>query len=367
MPIDVPSSPDPLRGEKNFSYLVEACLACAVVTVDPQFRISSVNPHAEKILRLSAAGLLGQSIDLLPPPLAPLIRRTAATRSPVSDRHEVALAGAGNPSILQINTAPLGQAADAAPGILVVLNDLSPLPQWEASVVRLDRLHSVGTLSAGMAHEIKNAFVAVRTFVSLLLEQNKEADLAEIVHQEMDRIDSILSEMLQFSRAHAPVHAPCQIHPVLEKDLFLVRHLLEEKKIKVTRSFAASPDACEGDAGQLEQVFLNLFFNAVDALRNQGHLRVSTDVIAAGAQAPGARFKQGQPLLRVVVQDDGIGIPVENMGRLFEPFFTTKPEGTGLGLAITRRIIQDHRGMITAQSLPRQGTAFTLLLPAGAG
>src|SRR5581483_7240328 len=119
-------------------------------------------------------------------------------------------------------------------------------------------LHSVGTLSAGLAHEARNAFVAVRTFVELLLEQNKEADLAEIVRLEMNRIDSILTQMRKFSGPARPTFSPIHLHSVLDKSLQVLHHLLDEKKIQVTRSFAAAPDQLSGDQDQLEQAFINL-------------------------------------------------------------------------------------------------------------
>jgi signal transduction histidine kinase len=114
----------------------------------------------------------------------------------------------------------------------------------------------------------------------------------------------------------------------------------------------------------LEQAFVNLFFNALDAMGKNGRLAVSTELLPPGTKIAGLTQGKSKPLLRIVIQDSGIGIASENMDRLFEPFFTTKPDGTGLGLAITRRIIQEHRGVITVQSESEKGTAFSLVLPA---
>jgi signal transduction histidine kinase len=141
---------------------------------------------------------------------------------------------------------------------------------------------------------------------------------------------------------------------------------MEDKKIKLKRSFSASPDVMKGDGDQLEQAFLNLFFNALDAMEDNGALEVSTRELPPNAKISGLRRQKGVRYLEVVIRDSGIGIPAENMGRLFEPFFTTKPEGTGLGLAITQRIIQEHNGFISVQSELSDGTAFILIFPAGA-
>jgi signal transduction histidine kinase len=148
--------------------------------------------------------------------------------------------------------------------------------------------------------------------------------------------------------------------------LRLVQPQLERKSVEVSRSFQAAPDLVQGDDYQLEQAFVNLFLNALEALGPNGTLSVATEVCSAQAKSarPGASMEG--PQLRVTIKDTGAGIPPENMARLFEPFFTTKPKGTGLGLPITRRIILEHRGDISVQSRPGQGTTFQILLPASA-
>lgn len=230
---------------------------------------------------------------------------------------------------------------------------------------RLDRLHSVGTLSASMAHEVKNAFVAIRTFVDLLLEKNQQADLADIVRLEMGRIDSILGQMRKFSGPAKPEFSSVRLHLLLDKSLQLIQHLLADKKIKVTRAFAASPDTVQGDHDQLEQALINLFFNALDAMKPNGVLTVSTQIIPEASGIAGLPHHKEGPYVRVTIQDNGTGIQPENMERLFEPFFTTKPDGTGLGLAITRRIIQEHHGVIAVESELNKGTMLSFTLPAG--
>ncbi len=270
--------------------------------------------------------------------------------------------------------------------------DAASANNLDKNLRRLERLASLGTLSAGLAHEIRNALVAMKTFVDLLLEKNQDAELAEIVRREIGRIDSIVAQMLKFAGPSLPTLAPIRLHEILDRSLRLLHHRLEAKMISLHRSYAAGSDLIRGDDYQLEQAFVNLFLNALEAMGPNGKLDVTTDITGAGAEindspaqsqqraesgegahgvtrpasplSPLSSPAGGQRQLRVRIKDSGVGIAPESMTRLFEPFFTTKQNGTGLGLAITRRIIQEHGGAISVESEPNQGATFSVLLSA---
>jgi two-component system nitrogen regulation sensor histidine kinase GlnL len=250
--------------------------------------------------------------------------------------------------------------------VVVVLHDLSALQRLEQNMRRLERLASIGTLSASMAHEIKNALVAVKTFVDLLLEKGDDAELAQTVSREMRRIDSMVGQMLKFAGPARSAFATVRVHDVLNHSLRMVQPQMDGKLIALDRRFNASPDTIKGDECQLEQAFLNLLLNALEAMGSNGALSVNTEIVPA-RQVPDvpAEFRAAQHI-RVAIQDTGVGISPENMARLFEPFFSTKQNGTGLGLAICQRIVQEHHGAITAVSEPNQGTTFSVFLPAPA-
>ncbi len=254
--------------------------------------------------------------------------------------------------------------------------DAASANNLDKNLRRLERLASLGTLSAGLAHEIRNALVAMKTFVDLLLEKNQDAELAEIVRR----------------GPSLPTLAPIRLHEILDRSLRLLHHRLEAKMISLHRSYAAGSDLIRGDDYQLEQAFVNLFLNALEAMGPNGKLDVTTDITGAGAEindspaqsqqraesgegahgvtrpasplSPLSSPAGGQRQLRVRIKDSGVGIAPESMTRLFEPFFTTKQNGTGLGLAITRRIIQEHGGAISVESEPNQGATFSVLLSA---
>jgi signal transduction histidine kinase len=280
------------------------------------------------------------------------------TGQPILNR-QILLPSTGDGELtVRISTTPMLNAAGKSTGAIAVLNNITPAKHLDENLRRMDRLASIGTLSASMAHEVKNAMVAIKTFVDLLIKKNQDVALAEIVGREMRRIDSIVSQMLRFAGPARPTFGIVHLHEVLEHALSLVQHNLEGRKISLVRAFHASPDTLRGDTYQLEQAFINLLFNALEAMGAHGEISVATELVP-----PGGPENPVAPILRVAIHDTGVGIAPENLSRLFKPFFTTKPNGTGLGLPITQRIVQEHHGLITASSEPLKGTTFVLRLP----
>ncbi len=254
-------------------------------------------------------------------------------------------------------------------GALVVLTDITALKRLEMQIRRSDRLASLGTLSAGMAHEIKNPLVSIKTFAQLLPERYQDSDFREtfsaLIGHEIDRIDSLVNQLLRFARPAKPLLRPMHVHEVLEKSLTLVGHRLYQKEIKLSRSWNADVDTIRADADQLEQVFLNFFLNAMDAMKQGGELAVATEVRAADDwPSPVSRMNgENHEVLRITVRDNGEGIKGEDVPHVFDPFFTTKDYGTGLGLSVVHGIIQEHGGQIEVESEVAKGTAFHIHLP----
>jgi two-component system sensor histidine kinase HydH len=223
----------------------------------------------------------------------------------------------------------------------------------EENMQRLDRLANLGTLSAGVAHEIKNGLTPIKTFIELMLQRSEEKELAEVVAKELARIDSMASQMLKFASPKSASFSNLQVQEVLDHSLRLLQHQISGKMISVKRDFKAKPNAVRADEAQLQQVFMNILFNALEAMGSNGTLTLSTEVTESG----------GKKSLQIKIQDTGVGIPAGNLSRLFEPFFTTKKNGTGLGLAISQRIIHEHQGKIEVKSEVHKGSAFTISLP----
>jgi signal transduction histidine kinase len=220
-----------------------------------------------------------------------------------------------------------------------------------------------------MAHEIKNPLVSIKTFAQLLPERYQDSDFREtfsnLIGHEIDRIDSLVNQLLRFARPAKPVLKPMHVHDVLEKSLQLVGHRLYQKEIKLTRSWEADVDTIRADADQLEQVFLNFFLNAMEAMKHGGELRVETEIRAGNEWMAAISGSNGDSseVLRLTISDNGEGIRSEDIPHVFDPFFTTKDYGTGLGLSVVHGIIQEHGGQIEVESELKKGTSFHILLP----
>ncbi|MCW5551105.1 MAG: PAS domain-containing protein [Verrucomicrobiae bacterium] len=340
----------------NLTSALHDCLTCGVLVVDSQGCLVACTPRAALLLQLPASSLAQGSLSPLPEPLQAIIRKVVSTGTALTDQSLGLPPRFGGSTELHVSAVPIPCAGSCQ--VVLVLNDLSVARQLEENLRRLDRLASIGTLSASLGHEIKNALVAVKTFVDLLIEKSQDSELTDVVRREMRRIDAMVSQLLKFGAPAQPTFAALQLHDILDHSLRMVQHQLENKQITLRRQFNAAPDAIQGDNYQLEQAFVNLFLNAVEAMDTKGSLTVGTETVIPSASP------NEPPQICVTITDSGIGVAPENLARLFEPFFTTKNHGTGLGLPITRRILQEHKGDIRVRSQLNRGTTFTVLLPA---
>jgi PAS domain S-box-containing protein len=345
-------------------------LTSGVIAVGTDERITVFNNEAGQITHLNSQDMLDRSLDELPEPLREPLRTTLATGESQENR-ELILRSDSEAVIIRASTSIFHGQDRQVLGALMVLTDITAIKRLELQIRRSDRLASLGTLSAGMAHEIKNPLVSIKTFAQLLPERYQDSDFREtfsnLIGHEIDRIDSLVNQLLRFARPAKPHLKPMHVHEVLEKSLLLIGHRLFQKDIKLTRSWEANVDTIRADADQLEQVFLNFFLNAMDAMKRGGELNVSTQ-IRTGEEwvatiAEGNGDGQPQEVLRITIRDTGEGIRTEDVPHVFDPFFSTKDYGTGLGLSVVHGIIQEHGGQIEVESELKKGTAFHILLP----
>jgi signal transduction histidine kinase len=232
------------------------------------------------------------------------------------------------------------------------------LKRSKSYIRRADRLASLGTLTAGLAHEIRNPLVAIKTLTQLLPERLDDEEFRtqflQIASGEVDRISSLVTELLEFARPSDPKLELENIDTILDGMLLLASTETKKKQINIIKNFASDLPPIQIDREQIKQVFLNVLLNAIEATSENGKITVKTRSFIK----PG-----GEPYAQIEFTDTGCGIPEEYLEDIFNPFFTTKSTGSGLGLSISNQIIQDHRGYIDVESQLNKGSSFFINLP----
>jgi len=261
----------------------------------------------------------------------------------------------GRDLILEIQATPLrGEDDGEVTGAVAILRDIARQVEMDERVRQAEKLAVVGELAAGAAHEIRNPLTAIKGFSQLLGRKcGEEArEYLDIIVGEIDRIDSIVNDLLLLARPSAPNLEPCNLAAIVTEVFKLVGEELSLRQLRFNQTLPADLPPVKADPRQMKQVFWNLITNSLHATPQGGEVGVE------------ARYLEEENMVLARVTDTGEGIPADNLNRIFDPFFTTKENGTGLGLTITYGIVQAHGGSIEVESHPGQGTTFDLYLPA---
>lgn len=339
-----------------------------VLTVDPDGRLAFINPTAERLLGIDGRSLLGR------PVLEKLERCSRELEQAVVmgirdgrrlGRGEGMVQAKGRVFPIGLSTTTFHQEDRATPSVTAIFTDISETKHLQELHVRAERLEAVAALSASLAHEIKNPLASIRSSCEQLARARQASDddrvLAGLIVRESDRLSRLLSEFLDFARVRATQLAPIDLLEVVTASVGMVRAHPDAEggsEIRVEGSSRMIP----GDEDLLHRVVANLVLNAVQAGAGAPvHVLVRVDDVAGTDLPSGADFEAG---VRLVVSDDGPGIPEEIADRLFQPFVSRRQGGTGLGLAIVQRAVEAHRGLVFVESAPGKGTKFTILLPA---
>jgi PAS domain S-box-containing protein len=343
-------------------------LTTGVIASGANEEITVFNDEAAQLTGVASDKVIERSIDRLPSALCDLLRETLRSGERIENRELTLFSDAGSVTLRTSSSIFHSQDGEML-GALMVLTDITALKKLEFQIRRSDRLASLGTLSAGMAHEIKNPLVSIKTFAQLLPERYQDSDFrdtfSKLIGHEIDRIDSLVNQLLTFARPAKPQLKPVHVHEIIETSLQLLGHRFYQKDVKLVRSTEANVDTIRADADQLEQVFLNFFINAMDAMKRGGELSISTEIRTDDHWLAAAGQKNGEAseILCITIRDNGEGIRSEDLVHVFDPFFTTKDYGTGLGLSVVHAIVQEHGGQIEVESELSKGTAFHILLP----
>ena len=256
---------------------------------------------------------------------------------------------------LNVSVAPLRDDGGQEMGAVLLIRDLREIRALQEKVARGERLASLGRLAAGMAHEIRNPLSSIRGFAQYFVKrfsgQPEEQGYASVMVKEVDRMNRVISELLDFARPKELRRESCALETIAENALKLLGQDLEAGKTVVTKNYEAGLPPVLADHDQIAQVFINLLLNAMESMPEGGEIRI------------GLRRFGPSPAVEILIADTGSGIPEEDRDKIFEPFFSRKRKGTGLGLAIVHQIVTGHRGEIGVESRPGEGTTFRIRLP----
>ena len=268
----------------------------------------------------------------------------------------------GSRYILGLSLSPL-QLEGVRMGLVGVFQDITPWKKMEEAMRRKEWLATIGEMSAGMAHEVRNPLAALSGAIQVLRKDLRPADanrsLLDLVLRETARLNAIVTDFLQYARPRGVNLQRCDVHDLLDETLRMLEQTPPyDVTINFVRDFAADAVTASLDYDQMRQVCLNLGLNACQSMPQGGSLRVSTrrsSLLTGGLEADA---------MEIVFTDTGAGISEEDLGKIFYPFFTTKQGGTGLGLSIVYRILDEHGGTVHVESVPGEGTSVRLVLPA---
>jgi len=357
-----------LQDGKIYNDILLDSLVSGVVATDSEQRVTVFNDEAERITGLHADAIIGKPKEDLPRALRRILDHTLTTGEGVRNRDARLLLADGEAVPIQVGSSVFYGHEGAVSGALLVFNDLSVVKRLETQVRRTAHLASVGTLSAGMAHEIKNPLQTLKTFSQLLDEQYEDPEFrqtfSDLVGKEVNRIDRIVNQLLKFGRPAKAQLVEISLQEVIEQSLQLVQVPMRKKNIDLRVDWHVSSSVTAGDPRLLEQAFVNFFLNAFDAMEDGGELRIILRLVRQ--PLPSAMDREDilpDRHLSVSIQDSGVGISEEDLPQVFDPFFTTKSTGTGLGLSVVHSIIQEHGGMIDVESEKGVGTTFHVLYP----
>ncbi len=332
--------------------------ADAIVAVDLLGNVTSWNRGAEQLLGVSAAEMTGRPLTRVGPPgpLSRLLERAVGGRPVHGVRMEWRDARG---EVVPVDVSAAVLSGERGPtGVALVARDLSAQVRLDRQLVRSEKLAMVGSLAAGLAHEIGTPLNVISATAEYLLPDSpaEARDQLKGIVAETERISRLVRELLSFARGGSSGTAAVRLEGALDRVLSLLRITLERKRVQVTTELAEDLPLVAADPDGLHQVLLNLVVNASQAVAEGGRIVV----IARAVEVEGER------MVAIEVHDDGPGIPAAIRERIFDPFFTTRAEGTGLGLAVCARIVAEHGGDLRVGEGPMGGAIFSLQLPASA-
>ncbi len=344
-----------LQQAESFIRNVIESMGHGLIALDAEGRILTINKRACDLLRFTEAEVSGRDFAEVMSHVYCSIDKGEIFAGDWTEKKVRCSVDGRNTHSVSLTTRRILDHEGNMTGTVIVMRDLQEIEELEQRVERSERLAGLGQMAAGIAHEVRNPLGSIKGlaqyFSRKFADEPDEKKYAEAIINETDRLNRVVSELLDFARPHEPDWRECTITAILDHALRLVQADLTARSIRVERSGEEQVPGLQADPDLLAQAFMNLFLNAAEAMEDGGVLTIQCSVA-----------EQGEALI-IAVEDNGKGIPQHALGDIFNPFFTLKKSGTGLGLALVHRIVDNHGGSIDVSSVEGRGTRFIIKLP----
>ncbi len=336
---------------KSYTEQVVESMASGLITVDMAGNIVSTNKKAVDLLKLNKKAFREPFISVISSEYLDL-NRVILYGEEIIEK-EIDFQRGKELIPLSLSATPLKDQEGESIGAVIIIRDLSEIRELQEKVRRAERLASLGRLASGVAHEIRNPLSSIKGFAQYFREKfdegSEDKSYAEIIVKEVERLNRVITQLLDFARSKELNIQPYKISSIIEHTLKLIQGEFKKRGINLKTSLLNYP--IEVDWDQITQALLNMFLNSIESMNSGGELNIKTVL------------KPEKRGVEIWISDTGVGISRENLTKIFDPFFSTKKGGTGLGLAITAKIIEAHKGEIIVESEEGRGTNFKIFLP----
>jgi len=343
-------------------------ISSGIMTIDPDGKITFMNKSALQLIGFKSEEILGQQIESVfaDKEEGLLIIKQVLKLKKMFESKEANLVAA-NGSIIPIGfstTLLQDEDSNRDPGIIFIFRDIRDLINFRKQMERMDRLATLGELSAGIAHEIRNPLAGIKTSAQVLEESFSPGDfrsqLISRIVKEIDRSNKLLQRFFNFAKPSRPKPGFHSLKNIIDGVYLLLAPRLMKRKIEFIAEYEEGLPSIYIDESQFEQVILNLFLNAYDAMPKGGMLTVKASFDQSGQISD---IQEHTGAIRVFISDNGKGISAEKLEKIFNPFYTSKSDGVGLGLSISSRLLEENQSKIEVESVPSKGATFKISLP----
>ena len=347
--------------EKRFTDNLRNSIAVGILITDAEGKIRSINPKAKGICKITSSNLVYKPVKSIFTKdkrfISDIIHKVIHTNKDVET--EGTYNAENEAQVLEISAFAVYDEEKKLCGVTTFISDITEKKRMRDALNRMERTAAIGTMAAGVAHELRNPLSGIYTAIQTLLQElsltDEQREIMDAVLGEADRMETLIHEILQISKPINLNMVKVNIKDVLQNSVTAMRETIREKNITIVERFKPGLPAVHADPDKLRQVFLNLLLNAVQATPDGGAIELHT-------RSMNGKAHEGRSGVEIRILDHGSGVSTKHLSKIFDPFFTTKNRGTGLGLTICQKIIEEHNGEIFVQSESGQGSIFCVRL-----